>query len=423
MSRRLSGERSRPSSRGSDGLTLSRTNSNKDGRQSPVADVAFENTQKTERKVSSSSNEQPAPKKGLTIAKRGSRVMAAVAALNSKAKESTGQSTFEPKLDPKEVDTAFEAVLDSRNVPENMRAKMRSLTLHVKADFVKQDREAATPVTPSRTSTWPSDPSENAEVAAEDSDAKQTEESKESSKRPRPRSRAFTFSKGDRSDKADSPIKKKKADSRPTSIHVEKSGSSNALAGALGSLGRKGPKPAFPEDFVDYLRKVQDPTVVEVGRLHKLRLLLRNETVAWVDSFISLGGMTEIVALLHRIMAVEWREEHEDQLLHETLLCLKGLSTTEVALKKLDGVADTLFPALLSMLFSSGEERKGPSEFSTRTVIINVLCKYLIPLNFQLPTPNPQPPTSTHHTTATALLTRNEPQSPTSAPHPRTQPS
>jgi vacuolar protein sorting-associated protein 13A/C len=28
-------------------------------------------------------------------------------------------------------------------------------------------------------------------------------------------------------------------------------------------------------------------------------------------------------------LAMEWREEHEDQLLHETLLCLKGLCTTE----------------------------------------------------------------------------------------------
>lgn len=122
-----------------------------------------------------------------------------------------------------------------------------------------------------------------------------------------------------------------------------------------------------------YLRKVSDPTEVEVGRLHKLRLLLRNETVAWVDRFISLGGMAEVVELLHRIMTVEWREEHEDQLLHEALLCLKGLCTTEVALARLEDMADSLFVSLIALLFD--EEKKGPSEFNTRSIIINVLCK------------------------------------------------
>jgi hypothetical protein len=58
---------------------------------------------------------------------------------------------------------------------------------------------------------------------------------------------------------------------------------------------------------VAYLRKVQKPQLVEVGKVHKLRLLLRNETVAWIEDFIQLGGMKEIVGLLNRIMEVEWR--------------------------------------------------------------------------------------------------------------------
>jgi hypothetical protein len=62
-----------------------------------------------------------------------------------------------------------------------------------------------------------------------------------------------------------------------------------------------------PSDYVAYLRKVQKPELVEVGKLHKLRLLLRNETVAWIEDFIQQGGMHEIVALLNRIMEVEWR--------------------------------------------------------------------------------------------------------------------
>lgn len=144
-------------------------------------------------------------------------------------------------------------------------------------------------------------------------------------------------------------------------------------------MGRKTGPHANPSDYISYLRSNVDPSKVEVGRLHKLRILLRNETVAWVDSFISQQGMAEIVGLLNRIMAIEWREEHEDQLLHETLLCLKGLCTTERAMAELDQVADTLFPALLGMLFD--DEKKGPAEYTTRTIIINVLCKSYLKLH------------------------------------------
>ena len=63
----------------------------------------------------------------------------------------------------------------------------------------------------------------------------------------------------------------------------------------------------MPQDYVTYLRKKKDLKDIELGRMHKLRLLLRNETVQWVTSFIQLGGMDEIVSLLHRIMEVEWR--------------------------------------------------------------------------------------------------------------------
>jgi hypothetical protein len=47
--------------------------------------------------------------------------------------------------------------------------------------------------------------------------------------------------------------------------------------------------------------------MIEIGKMHKLRILLRNETVSWVDTFIADGGMDEIVQLIYRIMKVEWR--------------------------------------------------------------------------------------------------------------------
>jgi hypothetical protein len=74
-------------------------------------------------------------------------------------------------------------------------------------------------------------------------------------------------------------------------------------------------------------------------------------------------------------MLIMNREEHEDQLLHEALLCLKALCTTGIALQKLCDIEKTLFPALLGMIFDP--EHKGPSEYNTRKVIIDILSAHL----------------------------------------------
>lgn len=191
------------------------------------------------------------------------------------------------------------------------------------------------------------------------------------SKRERPRSRTFTFSKGD------SPIKKQKGDAASSRASpIPKSPSSRSLASNSSQRSvSKGAKSVSPNEFISYLRKTPKPQDVEVGKLHKLRLLLRNETVEWVDNFIQTGGMTELIVVLHRVMEVEWREDHEDTLLHELLRCLKGLCTTDSALKQLAEVASTLFPALLAMLFD--EEHKGPSEFTTRELIIQIIFAHI----------------------------------------------
>lgn len=70
-----------------------------------------------------------------------------------------------------------------------------------------------------------------------------------------------------------------------------------------------------------------------------------------------------------------YREEHEDALLHETLLCLKALCTTSPALRHLSSVESVLFPTLLRMLFD--KENRGPSEFTTRGIILNLLFTHL----------------------------------------------
>ncbi|KAI9780774.1 MAG: hypothetical protein M1839_006562 [Geoglossum umbratile] len=349
--------------------------------------------EKVSKQRSSGENRRPGiekPKEGLTVAKRGSRVMAAVAAFNGRSRDSVKDT----QVNPMNIESAFEALLDSRNVPQNMRQKLRSLDTRIKADFIKQDKaESATaqsaPPTSAGAKLWGA-PASTEPLAGR---PERTEGSNSSSsaikedpghpspgKRARPRSKTFSISRADVS-----PSKKQRPDSgtsgRAKSSNFSTSSSTTSLhsfggaytAAAIGLVGN--PKPAIPEEFVAYLRKVQKPERVEVGRLHKLRLVLRNERVAWVDSFIAMGGMDEIISLLNRIMKVEWREDHEDALLHEVLLCLKALCTTRIALQRLSEIQTSLFPALIKMVFD--EERKGPSEFTTRGIIFSLIFTYL----------------------------------------------
>ena len=195
---------------------------------------------------------------------------------------------------------------------------MRSLDTNIKADFIKKDKSGSGSASSTEGLLLQSSrPSTGKRSQTDDVITPDTEEvvdqvvSTESPKKQRPRSRTFTFSKS-----GQSPSKKQKSE-RPVSHQRTKSGgltpsaSSTSLVsdgGAQGStFSGRANKPAVPEDYIEYLRKVQAPELVEVGKIHKMRQLLRNETVGWVDTFIVQGGMTELVELLYRIIKVEWR--------------------------------------------------------------------------------------------------------------------
>ncbi|RMY44226.1 hypothetical protein D0865_10696 [Hortaea werneckii] len=385
VTRRVSGNRSSTEARRSEdsGQRQNREGTRRVSGERPVLS-RWKSNNNGERHASGSSCEQDPAKEKINVAKRGGRVMAAVAALQGKSK--TEHLKQEPELDQKTVDEAFETVLDSRNIPEPMRQKMRSLTLQVKADFIKQDQGLKT----AGNSPTGSISNTNAADAPEDAaerpalERKSTEDDSKTTKRSRTRSRNFTFGMSDKRNDA-SPSKKNRSRSRgrPNSTlfsgdeidAVTPAATTTTTSKPFASLGRKSGKPAAPADYISYLEKHRDLAKLDDERLHKLRLLLRNETVAWVDNFVSLGGMEQIVDLLQRIMAVEWREDHEDKLLHEALLCLKGLCTTERAMTELEKVADELFPALIQMLFD--EEKKGPAEYTTRSIIVTVLFNFL----------------------------------------------
>lgn len=264
---------------------------------------------------------------------------------------------------------------------------MRSLDTNIKADFIQKDRTDSTPLSAST-----SDSSRR----GRGKDQKEERHSRDGKgSRSRSRSRGFSFTKGG------SPTKRQRPDSgtcqrRPNSLELSQPiGLSRILTPSTSMTSLSGAAcvdtAADPSDFVHYLREIRKPEMIDVGKLHKLRILLRNETVGWVDDFITEGGMDEVVELLYRIMKVEWRYvsftleidhaltfdrgEHEDMLLHEALLCLKALGTTSAALKRLTEIESELFPALLGMLFD--EENRGPSEFTTRGIIINLLFTQL----------------------------------------------
>ncbi|KAJ5205896.1 Diaphanous GTPase-binding [Penicillium cf. griseofulvum] len=300
--------------------------------------------------------------------KRLSRVQAAISVFNAKERD----AEVHQHLNSKDLESEFEKLLDARDIPHNMRDKMRSLDTNIKADFIQKDRTENIPPLSAGTG---------------DSRRGRGKESKEDSQpqdrkgsRSRSRSRGFALAKG-----PSSPGKKLRRDSeassrRPRSVDLSQpvgvytTLSANASTATLADAAAVDTA-ADPSDFVHYLREIQKPEMVEVGKMHKLRLLLRNETVQWVNDFITEGGMDEIVQLLYRIMKMTWREDHEDTLLHEALLCLKALCTTSAALAHLSAIEDELFPALLHMLFD--EEKKGPSEFTTRGIIANLLFTQL----------------------------------------------
>ncbi|KAK6223765.1 GTPase binding protein Rid1 [Colletotrichum tabaci] len=297
------------------------------------------------------------------------KLFTAFSAMGHSTKSKGSDASSEKAIDPKEIDTHLEAMLDRRNIPENQRYKMRSLADTIKMEFIRQDwAEMA-----AKEQAGAADSNEPSSAVTGGSDRDETQSK-------RSRGRSFTLS---RKKEPASPTKKSKGDGSSIGRHFRSKSSESVVSErptSAGSTASNGilSKIKFgqgPGDYVSYLRKVQKPELVEVGKLHKLRLLLRNETVSWTEDFIRQGGMQEIVGLLNRILAIEWREEHDDALLHENLLCLKALCTTALALQYLHSIHEDLFPKLLHMLFDP--EKKGPSEFTTRNIITSVLFTYI----------------------------------------------
>lgn len=194
---------------------------------------------------------------------------------------------------------------------------MRNLDAAIKADFIRHanDDEADKDVQgrPQKTSVWTTLTRGRSRSNADG--YKHTQGSSSPSKRSRSRGRAENVASD-----GSSPTKRARSTSRPRSLFSLKNLSSSSLhkTGLDGSTESKetpsSPRMADavdplrrPVDFINYLREAKNPQNVEVGKLHKLRLLLRNESVSWVDTFILKDGMKEMLDLLDRVREMTWR--------------------------------------------------------------------------------------------------------------------
>ncbi|KAK5958386.1 hypothetical protein OHC33_000228 [Knufia fluminis] len=325
---------------------------------------------------SSASTKNIGSPKAESPVKSKSRIFDALAAFNMKPRKErdvTDELPNSDSVDTQEVDSAFENVLGRYDIPQNLRDHMRNLKPEVKAGLVKGERIG------SGSSNGESQQSSRSREVERPSSKDKENDGRRSRSRSRPRSRVFSMSrkskdaastKGEESTRSRSKSRPKSADMSARPLSAISNMSTTSLASMAANDGT-----STPGDFIHYLCEVQKPELVEVGKIHKLRILLRNESVQWTDTFVKKGGMDEIAQLLHRIMKIEWREEHEDNLLHETLLCMKALTTTNLAMQRLESMEKDLLPALLKMLFDP--ERKGPAEFSTRALVISLVFAYL----------------------------------------------
>lgn len=68
-----------------------------------------------------------------------------------------------------------------------------------------------------------------------------------------------------------------------------------------------------------------------VKDLRKLRVLLRNESIQWLQEWVRVDGYKGLIERLWEVLSLEWREEqHDDAVLLELLKCFRALLMLDV---------------------------------------------------------------------------------------------
>lgn len=210
---------------------------------------------------------------------------------------------------------------------------MRTLDNRVKNEFIANEQilEVGAQAKAVATKSVPNSPSKKSlfkrksyqQPSAEDLSAQIKQEEKENKKslspgkRLRPRSGNF----GSKDKKlvellkgGESPSKKKKHDALSINTALQPSGALMTQSGEVSPLAAS---KISAEVFIEFLRvsalgpagKEVDTGMkdVKLESLHKLRLVLRNERLKWVEGFLEQGGMELLVDVLNRCIRIEWR--------------------------------------------------------------------------------------------------------------------
>ncbi|KAF3916541.1 hypothetical protein ABW20_dc0102059 [Dactylellina cionopaga] len=140
-----------------------------------------------------------------------------------------------------------------------------------------------------------------------------------------------------------------------------------------------------PSDFVEYLAGVNSYTDVELGWLRRLKRMLRNERLVWVETFFKDNGLSLLVDLIKNIYGLEYHDVQSGPVLREVLLCLKAAYTAPMADAYFDAMHVELFTLLLDIMFDD-DRKKTPHEYDTREVAMGLMFTYLqqAPLDKQI---------------------------------------
>ncbi|ORX36928.1 armadillo-type protein [Kockovaella imperatae] len=298
-----------------------------------------------------------------------------------------------------DVESQFEHLLDSLQVPSSVRIKFSAVSQDVKNSILsstlssnpailaslglsaplsvapqktpKAKRRLSAGLRRTKSSSNLESPGQDPQIGktyAVDGDAFVIVASPSSTRKPPPPSR-----KGSSESTRPPHHSRRNTAPRPLSLAIFGPSASSNSVPSVGKNGGKGLGIAMgegSENFISWLQAYKATDLnMDVARCKKLRMLLRHESTTWVGSFIDQGGYDLILARLQDLLDVEWREEqHDDQMLYEILRCIKALSTSDVGKAAIRRSYPKPFPALSALIFSE----KKPGDIATRQIIIEL---------------------------------------------------
>ncbi|EIW57226.1 uncharacterized protein TRAVEDRAFT_168855 [Trametes versicolor FP-101664 SS1] len=253
----------------------------------------------------------------------------------------------------------FERLLDDLQIPATLRPKLATMDPSVKAAFLKSSHVLAEMRPPA---------SANPPLTPRGLRKAHSSESLASMASPRPKKPSL-----EQYDLSPAPSRRfVSGHSRGVSMDVRRQAFDTAPIPVAPLKTNKDKKKAAvitPEKYVGILLG-HSSTTLDIEVVKKLRLLLRNESASWTDVFVRAGGYEAILTRLNEILDVEWREEqHDDQMLHELLRCVKALTTSSVGCNALRAICPAPFDKLVTLLYSD----KRPGEIGTRQLIVELL--------------------------------------------------